>query len=174
MKIIISLAVFLLSTPVFSQQTGDPLDSLLLQEITSARQMAGVPEFTSNVILTSCSRHHTAYMAQSGMVSHYQDMKIKKMRRLYSPKDRIAFFSNEMALNESYSEICLALPVDETAFDTEIAAMIIREIVNSENRVPLLDPAARHFGVSVLQRKSVVYATITIGMGYHNIVALLE
>jgi len=152
---------------------GD-IDSLLALEIIHLRNEARLPEIFINVILTECSRHHTDYMTKSGMVSHYQDMKFRKMRRLYSPKDRLAYFSNKLGIKESYSEICLAVPVNAYSSKKGIAKGIVRTILDSSNREALLHPAARHFGVSVKQRKSMAYATINIGLGYHNIVALIE
>lgn len=174
MKKFIFLSFLLLSTSVYGQLSIADLDSLLIREIVKARNESGLPELSINSILTACSRHHTSYMVQSRIVSHYQEMKLKRMRRLYSPKDRVAFFSKDMGLKEAYSEICLAIPVNKNASEQEIAACILHEIVNSDNRIALLHPSSRHFGVSALQRKSVVYATISIGLGYHNIVALIE
>lgn len=155
-------------------QQNTHLDSLLIREILDFRKDNRLPEMEENTVLASCSYHHTYYMWRSRIVSHYQDMRLRKIRRLYSPEDRIAFFSGNISLDDNtYSEICIGLRITETTPE-EIAKRIFNEIMNSDNRIVLAHPETRYLGVSMLERKGVYYITINVGMGYNNAVALLN
>ena len=151
------------------------LESLIKKEINQFRHDQGLSPMNDNMILKDAADHHSAYMSRTTIVSHYQDMVLSGFHQLHSPKDRIKHFSgNTINKNNHYAEIVLGLRLKNDNTYLEVAEKIFSAILQSENKAILNNNESFYIGLSVNNKKRTFFTTINIGMGYDNIIALLE
>ena len=151
------------------------LDSLLKNRINEYRIDEGLSKMYANTILDEAADHHSKYMARATIVSHFQEMTLPGFYHLHSPKDRIMFFSdNTISNNNHYSEIVMGIKLKNVSTYHKLADALFKAIINSENKAILNSEEACYIGLSVNNKKHTYFTTIKIGMGYNNIVALLE
>ena len=152
----------------------DRVDAVLVKKIEEYRMINHLPGLMFSKVLQKASEHHALYMAKTRIVSHFQQMELVSMKSLYSPRKRIAYFANNMITEDNhYAEIVIGLKLKEND-PVKLAEYIWKKLINSENRVILDDCNARYFGLTTVIENNYCYLTIKFGLGYDNIVALLE
>ena len=151
------------------------LDSLIARKLSDHRAQNSLPVLMESQILTSTARHHSEYMKLSTIVGHEELMDIPRFNNINNPRKRVAHYANyEIADDNLFGEICLGIPTKKIDDLEEAANEIFEELLKNNNRFLIEHMEASYLGLSTKLDKKSLYATVMIGIGYNNIVAVLE
>ena len=177
MKRFVSLVIILLiPTVILANEIShiNLIDNLLIKRINEYREAGNLPVLKSSKVLQKASQHHAFYMAKTKIVSHFQQMELASMRSIYSPRKRIAYFANNVITKDNhYAEIVIGINV-KNKDPYKIADRIWKQMISSDNRVLLDDGNVHYYGLTTIKKGNDYFLTIKFGLGYDNIVALLE